>query len=67
MEENARGNSRHTRQGRRLHLLSPFAIGRVALRNRVVFQPISCCSAISTASDDHVAYHAEQGAGAVSA
>jgi 2,4-dienoyl-CoA reductase-like NADH-dependent reductase (Old Yellow Enzyme family) len=50
-----------------VRLLSPFAIGRVKLRNRLVFQPHF--TALGTLdglpSDDHVAYHEERAAGGV--
>ncbi|TCL68374.1 FAD-dependent oxidoreductase [Rhizobium sp. BK251] len=49
------------------HLLSPFAIGPVQLRNRVVFQPHF--TALGTLdgmpSDEHVAYHEERARGGV--
>jgi 2,4-dienoyl-CoA reductase-like NADH-dependent reductase (Old Yellow Enzyme family) len=49
------------------HLLSPFSIGNVALRNRIVFQPHF--TALGTLdgmpSDDHVAYHEERARGGV--
>ena len=49
------------------HLLSPFSIGCVALRNRVVFQPHF--TALGTLdgmpSDAHVAYHEERARGGV--
>lgn len=49
------------------HLLSPFAIGRVALRNRVVFQPhfTALGHLDGMPSDDHVAYHEERARGGV--
>ena len=47
------------------HLLSPFAIGRVQLRNRVVFQPhfTALGHLDGMPSDDHVAYHEERARG----
>ncbi|MEQ8967584.1 MAG: FAD-dependent oxidoreductase [Azospirillaceae bacterium] len=49
------------------HLLSPFRIGKVDLRNRVVFQPHF--TALGTRqgmpSDDHRAYHEERARGGV--
>lgn len=49
------------------HLLSPFSIGRVALRNRVVFQPhfTALGHLDGMPSDDHVAYHEERARGGV--
>ena len=49
------------------HLLSPFAIGRVRLRNRVVFQPhfTALGHLDGMPSDDHVAYHEERARGGV--
>ena len=49
------------------HLLSPFAIGRVPLRNRIVFQPhfTALGHADGMPSDDHVAYHEERARGGV--
>ena len=49
------------------HLLSPFAIGRVALRNRVVFQPhfTALGHLDGMPSDDLVAYHEERARGGV--
>jgi 2,4-dienoyl-CoA reductase-like NADH-dependent reductase (Old Yellow Enzyme family)/thioredoxin reductase len=48
-------------------LLSPFAIGRVRLRNRFVFQPhFTALGHIDgMPSDDHVAYHEERARGGV--
>lgn len=49
------------------HLLSPFSIGRVCLRNRVVFQPhfTALGHLDGMPSDDHVAYHEERARGGV--
>ena len=49
------------------HLLSPFAVGRVTLRNRIVFQPhfTALGHADGMPSDDHVAYHEERARGGV--
>jgi 2,4-dienoyl-CoA reductase-like NADH-dependent reductase (Old Yellow Enzyme family)/NADPH-dependent 2,4-dienoyl-CoA reductase/sulfur reductase-like enzyme len=49
------------------HLLSPFAIGPVQLRNRIVFQPhfTALGHADGMPSDDHVAYHEERARGGV--
>jgi 2,4-dienoyl-CoA reductase-like NADH-dependent reductase (Old Yellow Enzyme family)/NADPH-dependent 2,4-dienoyl-CoA reductase/sulfur reductase-like enzyme len=49
------------------HLLSPFAIGPVRLRNRIVFQPhfTALGHADGMPSDDHVAYHEERARGGV--
>ncbi|MCB1498194.1 MAG: FAD-dependent oxidoreductase [Bauldia sp.] len=49
------------------HLLSPFAIGNVPLRNRLVFQPhFTALGHIDgMPSDDHVAYHEERARGGV--
>ncbi|MGV3549728.1 oxidoreductase [Rhizobium sp.] len=49
------------------HLLSPFSIGRVRLRNRVVFQPhfTALGHLDGMPSDDHVAYHEERARGGV--
>jgi 2,4-dienoyl-CoA reductase-like NADH-dependent reductase (Old Yellow Enzyme family) len=49
------------------HLLSPFAIGAVQLRNRVVFQPhfTALGSLDGMPSDAHVAYHEERARGGV--
>ncbi|WLS04978.1 oxidoreductase [Shinella oryzae] len=49
------------------NLLSPFSIGRVGLRNRVVFQPhfTALGHLDGMPSDDHVAYHEERAQGGV--
>jgi 2,4-dienoyl-CoA reductase-like NADH-dependent reductase (Old Yellow Enzyme family) len=49
------------------HLLSPFSIGRVNLRNRIVFQPHFTALGEITGmpSDDHRAYHEERARGGV--
>ena len=49
------------------HLLSPFTVGRVTLRNRIVFQPhfTALGHADGMPSDDHVAYHEERARGGV--
>lgn len=49
------------------NLLSPFSIGRVGLRNRVVFQPhfTALGHLDGMPSDDHVAHHEERARGGV--
>ena len=48
-------------------LLSPFAVGRVKLRNRIVFQPhfTALGHTDGMPSDEHVAYHEERARGGV--